>query len=1685
MRWRDWSLPVKLSAVTLVPIVLALVLGITAIVGQVSRSSDYQRVDRLVMLSAQLRALTDGLQRERTLTAAQLTAGTSGVTPELKSARAATDAAIGPFTEAAGRAGPDGSSLSGAVNSATAQVNEIAVIRQQVGAGLLHAAEVVDDYTAVTTALIAADTAVSAGVSADALGSTPAALHDLEAAKEQASVTQAIVAYGIAGGSLTQQQLSKVRDAQLRYDDRIADFTASATAPQRQDLDSTLKPDTAYDVKRMAGLALGDQGAANGTGLRQLSAPGWGAASEAVTAQLGEVGKRMTVELTAASRSLVEDASSSAGLLAVLLFAALAVAVAVVFVISRQLLRSLNTLRRSALDVAEKDLPDAVRNIQEGRAQSVEVAPVPVQVQDEVGEVARAFEKVHSQALRLATEQAAMRAGYSSVFVNLSRRSQSLVQRQLQLIERLERDEEDADQLATLFQLDHLATRMRRNNENLMVLSGAEPGRRSGQPVAVRDVLRAAVSEIEQYQRVSVQHPPAVKIVGFAASDVQRLVAELLDNATAFSAPETQVTVATRLAEDGSLNVDILDKGIGMNEYEVVEANGRLTDSGSVDLATSRRMGLFVVGRLAGRHRIGVSLHGGKDIVGVRATVVVPPELVMGGSVIETGPIAGMPAGAATSSGLPRRQRPANGATRPGMLPPTAGRPVDGARPPSDLEVSGTALFSPIPRDEQAPPPPPQLPQIVNVPPPRPETPPPPPPEPPRDERAGALPAGKDLFAAAAGGTLSDWWSQAAQQVPEVPPPSAAETTIENTPIFDEMLSAWFRSPAPSAEPAEAAPAAAPADVAPVTTPEQDERNWDFASDENWRTVQAVTQSAPTAFTKVGLPRRRRGEQLLPGSATPDAVTPEPDQDKPELPVRDPSDIRGRLTSFQRGVNRGRQAVRESGAAEQPGGVVGFTPAAPDVPVPGERPAGTVPSAGGVPGLLSGWAGQQGPTGSGSTGSVPAGEEPGRAGSLGERLGWTGGGAPGEQPGRTGAGWPGRAGGGVPGERAGLAGGGSQPGEAGAESSGEAGAGLPGRAGAGSSGEQSGWAGAGLQPDEAGAGSLPSRDGAGSPAEQAGRTSAVGQPGQAEAGSSGESADRSGYAPGGSGAAPTWGEPTGQAGSSPSSVAGAGTPGSTSAPGTQSTSDAAGVASQGRPDEADRPERPTAMPRRTPGATSPAPPGSIGGGSLFPTAFTPARDVTEPGEEPGRTPATDGTPPDNGRSRVAAAFTGNRGQTPAGDDPSRAESGPDQSADDTATVDGATTGPEDAPAHPADEAAGTGYFRLPSRDAANQPSGDGRSDSPQAGPEMSGTASARPGENGVSAGQPDGPEQAVPPFGSGGASDDGASAAQPGGSERAVRPSGLAGSADEAGQPGGSDQAVQATGFTGAPAEQPGGSDQALQPSGFTGPPSDGVPAGQPPGPDQILEPAGLTAAPGAVPAGQPDDSDPTVQPSGFTGVPGSTPAGRTEALQPSGLAGLSGDAAGQPGDQDRTAQPSGLTGAPAGQPGDPARTGRPSGTAGDDTTHPDGPDQGVIPDPAGRPERPGSLPTRRRGASEVPPGPAAVDPGQVSAPVAGAGGGKGESEWTFGSDEGWRTVDAVSQSAPASFTSAGLPRRRRGEQLLPGSAPPPSGVVPSRPSRDAHDVRGRLSSFQQGIQRGRHRTAQGAEKNHETLEGE
>ena len=265
--------------------------------------------------------------------------------------------------------------------------------------------------------------------------------------------------------------------------------------------------------------------------------------------------------------------SNLAGVNSVLLMLGLLLAATIVVLVARTLTRSLRVLRSSALDVAQRRLPQAVESMRAGPRRTSRSSRCRCTNRDEVGQVARAFDAVHGQALRLAADQAALQSNVSSMFVNLSRRSQGLVERQLQLIEQLESNEQDPDQLSNLFQLDHLATRMRRNSENLLVLAGTDFAKRNVAPVPLVDVLRAAVSEIEHYQRITVQAPPPATIVGRATSDIVHLLAELLDNATNFSPPDAQVVMSSTRTADGSILVEIADLGVGMLENELADAN--------------------------------------------------------------------------------------------------------------------------------------------------------------------------------------------------------------------------------------------------------------------------------------------------------------------------------------------------------------------------------------------------------------------------------------------------------------------------------------------------------------------------------------------------------------------------------------------------------------------------------------------------------------------------------------------------------------------------------------------------------------------------------------------------------------------------------------------------------------------------------------------------------------------------------------------------------------------------------------------------------------------------------------------------------------------------------------------------------------------------------------------------------
>jgi signal transduction histidine kinase len=295
----------------------------------------------------------------------------------------------------------------------------------------------------------------------------------------------------------------------------------------------------------------------------------------------------------------------------------------------KRLVRELAALRDAATELAEVRLAGLVKRLRTNTEPptSAEVAPLEVNAHtSEVADIVRAFNDVQSTAVEAAVDQARLRHGVSQVFVNLARRNQSLLHRQLLQLDSMERATEAPETLADLFKLDHLTTRMRRHAESLIILSDQAPGRGWRNPVPILDVLRAAVAEVEEYERVEVMQPPSVALLGSAVTDVAHLMAELIENATLFSPPQTRVDVRSSATPHG-LVVEVEDRGLGLPRAELDELNDRLTDAPEFDLAQSDRLGLFVVSRLATRHGIKVALVP-SPYGGLTATVALPAALL-------------------------------------------------------------------------------------------------------------------------------------------------------------------------------------------------------------------------------------------------------------------------------------------------------------------------------------------------------------------------------------------------------------------------------------------------------------------------------------------------------------------------------------------------------------------------------------------------------------------------------------------------------------------------------------------------------------------------------------------------------------------------------------------------------------------------------------------------------------------------------------------------------------------------------------------------------------------------------------------------------------------------------------------------------------------------------------------------
>ena len=651
--------------------------------------------------------------------------------------------------------------------------------------------------------------------------------------------------------------------------------------------------------------------------------------------------------------------------------AAILVALLIVTFVARTLVRPLRRLRDGALKVAHEDLARELERVRAGGAVGP-VVPLPVQTTEEIGQVAHAVDELHEQAVLLAGEQANLQIQVDDMFETLSRRSRSLVDQQLVLIDSLERNEEDPERLESLFRLDHLAARMRRNGANLLVLSGSKIPREQADPVPVAAIVNAAASEVEDYARIVTATVPESEVLGAVAGDLVHMLAELLDNALRYSPPISQVRVSAMHAGNGGLVIEVSDIGLGMTDSDLRVANVRLQSGGEVNPYTARHMGLFVVGRLATQHGFVVRLRStvaGEPHSGTTAGVFVPAELLIEPAGGYDDSVRGYPVPADAHAGittalaldaehveyadngqydqydeygaesdypseyrnghsdipvslLPQRDPGASGISG---IPSVPEEPV--AEPVSDWpedEWPADSMPAQTPR---------QQPDRSPV-------------EPPQPGRPQPIPTDTSAFFASREQVPSQYrepsrpaangvHAQASNGVPApTQPPAPTGPPVPTGPPAPTGL------PAPSNDALSAElPPAADADGSifskmlsewliddPVELAASTDLDWQTVWDQGWSAAAAAAEAPVEQHTEHGLPVRDPGARLVPGAAD---VPPEEsngvgngrhrngDAESTDLPHRDPNAVRSTISSHFTGVHAGRTHARDNREADE------------------------------------------------------------------------------------------------------------------------------------------------------------------------------------------------------------------------------------------------------------------------------------------------------------------------------------------------------------------------------------------------------------------------------------------------------------------------------------------------------------------------------------------------------------------------------------------------------------------------------------------------------------------------------------------------------------------------------------------------------------------------------------------------
>ena len=561
------------------------------------------------------------------------------------------------------------------------------------------------------------------------------------------------------------------------------------------------------------------------------------------------------------------DARRSALLQIGLIVAILLLTILLALLISRRLLvRPIARLRRSTIDVAEEHLPAAIERVQSGQGVG-RIQSVALPHREEIGQLSRAIDGMQNRAIRLASEQATLRRQMTEMFETLSRRNTSLVNQQLNLLEQLERSEDDSARLDSLFRLDHMAARMRRNGQSLMVLAGNE-GRHRNETLAVAQVVGAAISEVQDYQRVDVGQLPDRTVDPDVATDLVHVVAELVDNALAYSPPQSRVQISGARAIDGGVLLEVEDHGLGIEPDQLDKLNADICAGGEFGVETTRHMGLFVVARLGKSHGIDVRLRSnpsGGTVAAIHVPVGVlrtpepaaPPVRRAAPAPAPTDPVPAFnPAPPEpveqTEAGLPRRRPGATGVS--GL---TGAASLGTAHSPGTADARQTAHASGTRGDWVSP-------------------------------IAGSASAPERSLGAMAffNGSRDARPNRSADTTDTAAPDAARHTPprVEDTPIFQSISSRWLGAGGElpwSSEP----------------------------TDRAWEAAAAATEEHTATDGDSPLPRRQPGRYVVPGSVEP-ASTTGPRSPSPEHgPLRDPEALRAKLSRYKQGVERARRAA--------------------------------------------------------------------------------------------------------------------------------------------------------------------------------------------------------------------------------------------------------------------------------------------------------------------------------------------------------------------------------------------------------------------------------------------------------------------------------------------------------------------------------------------------------------------------------------------------------------------------------------------------------------------------------------------------------------------------------------------------------------------------------------------------------